>query len=337
MARLDVRRLEGDEFHAWDALAAGSAQGTVFHSSDWLVKNASLQDQDLILLGCYDSEELIGGCPLFLSRPYNLLGLAISTAALTPYGGVMMTESERAKQRAREMYADRVITALHEYIFRQGFDYVSLVNSPGLTDIRAFTRRGWSPAIYYTHILRLHDDILKTVSKDVRQNIRKARKQGISSTERFDPGIFWDLTVRTFSKQGKQPPVSERHLTGILAMIREKGIGSMRIASTSSGEIAAAEVILWDEKMAHSWSAVAAPEHLSTGAVSLLCYDIFTSLKERDFRAINLMTGNIPRLSAFTSGFNPGLVPYYGVDYSRFRYRIFKRLQQYVYRDASPG
>jgi len=59
----------------------------------------------------------------------------------------------------------------------------------------------------------------------------------------------------------------------MLAMIEEKGIGEMRIASTPSGEIAAAEVTVWDAKMAHSWSAAAAPEHLSTGAASLPCYD----------------------------------------------------------------
>jgi hypothetical protein len=51
----------------------------------------------------------------------------------------------------------------------------------------------------------------------------------------------------------------------MLAMIEEKGIGEMRIASTPSGEIAAAEVTVWDAKMAHSWSAAAAPEHLSIG------------------------------------------------------------------------
>lgn len=331
MLQLEVRELKGAELRAWDMLVAGSAQGTVFHTSDWLVKNASLQSQDLVLLGCYEGEELIGGCPLYPSRPYNLLRLASSTAALTPYGGMMVTEIERAKQRRREMHTNRVITVLLEYIARQEFDYVNLVNSPGLTDIRAFTRRGWNPVVYYTYILPLHDDIFKTISKDVRQNIRKAQKQGISSTRKFDPSIFWDLTARTFAKQGKQPPVSERHLTGMLAMIQEKGIGEMRIASTSSEEIAAAEVTVWDAKMAHSWSAATAPEHLSTGAASLLCYDIFTSLKERDFSAINLMSGNLPHLSAFNSGFNPRLIPYYGVDHTRLRYRILKLLKESRY------
>jgi len=123
---------------------------------------------------------------------------------------------------------------------------------------RSETLPDGSPVVYYTYILPLHDDIFKTVSKDVRQNIRKAQKQGISSTRKFDPGIFWDLMVRTFEKQGKQTPVSERHLAGMLAMIQEKGIGEMRVASTSSGEMAAAEVTVWDAKMAHSWSAAAA-------------------------------------------------------------------------------
>jgi len=335
MARLEVRKLGDNELRAWDTLVTGSAQGTVFHSSDWLVKNASLQNQDLILLGCYDGEKLIGGCPLHLSRPYNLLGLATSTAALTPYGGAMVTEIEGARQRAREAHANRIITVLLEYTAQQEFDYVNLVNSPGLTDIRVFTRRGWNTTIYYTYILPLEGEILKTVSKDVRRNISKAQKQDIQSTKKFDSGIFWNLMVRTFAKQGRQPPAPERYLTGMLAMIQEKGIGEMQVTSMPSGEVVAAEITVWDTKMAHRWSAASSPEHLSTGAVPLLCYDIFNSLKERDHTKVNLMSGNIPSLSMFNSGFNPQLVPYHGADYSRLRYRTLKWLQERIYRDAS--
>lgn len=337
MPQLEIRELAGAELYAWDTLVAGSAQGTVFHTSDWLVKNASLQGQDLILLGCYEGGELVGGCPLYLSRLYGHLQVASSTTAMTPYGGVMIAEAEHAKQRRRERHAHRVITALLEYIAKQKFDHVNLINAPDLIDIRPFIWKGWNPVVYYTYILPLHGDILKIVSKDARQNIRKAQKQGISSTRRFDPNVFWDLMVRTFEKKGEQPPISEKHLTGMLAMIKEARAGEMRIASTSSGEIVAAEVTVWDAKMAHSWSAAAAPEYLSTGAPSLLCYDTFTSLKERDFSAINLMAGNLPHLSAFISGFNPRLVPYYGVDQTRFRYRILKRLMGIRYLGNSTG
>lgn len=326
MTRLEVRELRGAEFRAWDALVTDSAQGTVFHTSDWLVNTALHLDQTLILLGCYEGEELIGGCPLYLSRPYRLLQVAFSKTVSTPYGGVVISNIGNARQRTKEMHAYRIIDAILGHITRQGFDYVDMVNAPGLEDIRAFTQQGWNPAVYYTYVLPTDDDLLKTASKDVRKNVRKALRLGISSAMRFDPAIFWNLYVRTFAKQGKIPPVSEKHLTSMLDLIKEKRIGEMRVASTPSGEIVAAEVTVWDAKMAHSLFAAASPEHLSTGAASLLCYDSVNSLKERNHRMLNLMAGNMPHLSAFISGFNPRLVPYYGADYPRLRYRILKRL-----------
>ena len=331
MRQLEVRELGSTESGAWDALIANSAQGTIFHTSDWLVGNALLLDQPLILLGCYDSEELIGGCPLYLSRAYRLLRVASSKAVSTPYGGVVISDIGDTKQRTKEMRTHRIITAILEHISRQGLDYVDMVNAPGLEDIRAFTQQGWNPAVYYTYVLPTHDDLLKTASKDVRQNIRKARRLGITSDRRFDPDIFWDLLARTFAKQGKEPPITERHLRGIFDLIKAKGIGEMRVASMPSGEIAAAEVTLWDAKMAHSLFAAASPEHLSTGAASFLCYENVNSLKERSHRMLNLMAGNIPHLSAFISGFNPGLIPYYGAESPGLRYRILKRLRDGVY------
>ncbi len=330
MRQPEVRELENTEFEAWDALVANSAQGTVFHTSDWLVKNALLLDQTLILLGCYDGEELIGGCPLYLSRPYRLLHVASSKTASTPYGGVVISDIKGAKQRTKGMHTYRIIAAILEHITREGFDYVDMVNAPGLKDIRAFTQRGWSPVVYYTYVLPTNNNLLQTASKNVRQNIRKAERQGISSARIFDPEIFWNLLARTFAKQGKDPPITKKHLTGMLELIRAKGIGEMRVATMPSGEIAAAEVTLWDAKMAHSLFAAAAPERLSTGAATLVCYETVNSLKERNHRALNLMAGNIPHLSAFISGFNPRLIPYYGAESPGLRYRILKRLRDGV-------
>lgn len=337
MNELEVREVGSDEFQAWDTLVADSGQGTVFHTSDWLTKNAFLLEQTLILLGCYEGEELIGGCPLYLSHPYHLLRLVSSKAVSTPYGGVVVSGLDHAKQRAKEIHANRIIVAILEHIARQRFDYVNLVNSPGLQDIRAFAQKGWNPAVYYTYVLPLEGDILMNTSKDVRQNVRKAQRLGIQSTRTFDPETFWDLTIRTFAKQGQEPPVSRKHLTGVLELIREKGIGEMWVANTPSGEIAAVEIIVQDAKMAHSWSAASSPDHLSTGAASLLSYELSSSLKERCCPMINLTAGNIPHLSSFVSGFNPRLVPYYGVAYPRRRYHIVKWLKNSVYPDETPG
>lgn len=247
---------------------------------------------------------------------------------LTPYGGVITSRMDGAKQRKKDLHIQKITVSILEHVAQKRFDHVSLVNSPGLMDIRAFKHGGWEPEVYYTYILPLDRDVFEPASKDVRQNIRKAQKLGIYSIEKFEPDILWDLTVRTFAKQGKTPFTSRAHFVDLLKMIHQKGIGEMRIANAPSGEAVAADVTVWDTKMAHSWSAAASPEYLSTGAASLLCYDLFNSLKERNHKRINMMSGNIPQLSTFVSSFNPQLVPYYGARYSRFRYNLAKKLLQ---------
>jgi len=71
MTHLEVRELRNDELPLWDALVTDSDQGTVFHTSDWLLKNASLLNQTPVFLGCYEDEILVGGCPIILSKRFS--------------------------------------------------------------------------------------------------------------------------------------------------------------------------------------------------------------------------------------------------------------------------
>jgi len=327
MVGLEVRAIGSDELQIWDTLVASSAQGTIFHTSDWSFRTASSLNQTLIILGCYEGGELIGGCPLLLSNQYGLLKIASSAAALTPYGGMVITDRESTKRRERELHYNKVIAAICEYILRQRFDYVNLVNSPGLEDIRAFTQNGWVSKVYYTYTLPIGGDVLDRISKNARRSIRKAQKLGVYATQHFDTEMYWDLTVDTFGRQNSRPPFSKEHLVMMLNMIRDMGIGEMWIARTSSGEVAAAEVVLRDSQTVHRWSAASSEEHLNTGATSLLLSEIFTDVLDRNYTSINLMAGNIAHLSAFVTSFNPSLVPYYGVELHKQKYMFLKGLK----------
>ncbi len=327
MGKVEVRRLEDNELSAWDELVAGSDQGTIFHTSDWLLKTASSLNLTLLILGCYEDEGLIGGCPLLLSNQYNLLKIASSTVELTSYGGMVIANIESTKRRERELHNNKVIAAVRECIVQQRFDYVNLVNSPGLQDIRAFTQNGWDSKVYYTYILPISGDIFDWISKNARRSVRKAQKLGMYATQHFDTEMYWDLTVETFSKHNSRPSSSKEHLVNMLHMIKDKGMGEMWVARTSSGEIAAAEVILRDSKNVHRWSAASSEEHLNSGATSLLLCEIFNDIKNRNYTSINLMAGNFAHLSAFITSFNPNLVPYYGVELHNNKYKLLKGLK----------
>lgn len=340
MAQVEVRALDTDEFPVWDELVAASPQGTIFHSSDWLARTASSLNQNQVILGCYEDGDLIGGCSLILSNLYKLLRTASSAALLAPYGGIVTAGIESTKRRERELHANKVIAAVCSHISQQKFAHVELINSPGLEDIRWFIRNGWDAKVYYTYMLSTDGDVFSRISKNARRSINRAEKQGITAAKRFDAEAYWMLTVNTFEKQNSCPPCTKKHLLGMLDLIQEKGLGEMWVARTSSGEIAAAEVVVYDAKTAHRWSAASAEEHLSTGAASFLLAEVVAHAAERNYPSINLMAGNVANLSAFIATFNPDLVPYYGVESSGIRYSILrsvnKRMRGMASRGASP-
>jgi len=325
--KIEVRRLDDGELSAWDALVSDSVQGTVFHTSDWLLRTAASLNQNPIILGCYEDEELIGGCSLLQPKQYKWLKVTSSIAMLTPYGGVVVGSIESTKRRELELQNNKVIAAIQEYLTQQRFDYVNLINSPGLQDIRPFTQNGWNSKVYYTYILPINENLFDKISKNARRSIRKAQKLGIDVMQHFDPELYWELTTDTFRKHKSPPPFSKEHLVSMLNMIRDKNIGEMWIAKTSSEEIAAAEIILKDTKNIYRWSAASLKEHLGSGAVSLLLWEIFNDIRDRDYTSINLMAGNTAHLSTFIASYNPDLVPYYGVELQRIKYRILKGLK----------
>ena len=147
------------------------------------------------------------------------------------------------------------------------------------------------------------------------------------SYQHFDTEMYWDLTVDTFGKQNSRPTFSKEHLVNMLSMIKDMSMGEMWVARTSSGEVAAAEVTLRDSQTVHRWSAASSEEHAYSGVTSLPLSEIFTDMMDRNYTSINLMAGNIAHLSAFVASFNPNLVPYYGVELHKQKYKFLKGLK----------
>ena len=335
MVSTKVKELTSEELTAWDRLVTASPQGTVFHTSNWLFRTASSLNKMPVILGCYEDEELIGGCPLLLPGSRGLLRTASSAALLAPYGGIVIGSIESTKRREQELHNNKVIAAICDYIAQRRFDHIELVNSPGLEDIRWFTQNGWDVKVYYTYALPIDGDVSNRISKNARRSINRAAKQGVTVARHFDPEVYWNLTVNTFGKQNSRPPFSKKHLLSMLDMIREKDLGEMWVARTSSGEIAAAEVVIYDTKTVHRWSAASAEEHLNTGATSLLLSEIIAHSVERNYPSINLMAGNMAHLSAFIASFNPDLVPYYSVASSGIGYSALRRVSKHMCSMAS--
>lgn len=321
----EVRILTHDEYPLWDALTMKSPQGTIFHSSKWISTCAELSLKKECLYGFFKNNDLVAGCAIYSDKKYLLLPTAISTAPLTPYGGYIFSPIENTKVRENEQFRNMIISRINTELTKE-FDYINIVHSPSFSDIRPFAWDGWNSSIQYTYYFNLENNIEGSISKKVRNTIRKSQKFGIILKKESDPDLYYHLMIKTYEKQHLAQPVSKNFLIKMIDMIISNNLGEMWIARTPNGEPAAAEIVIWDAYRAHRWSAASDAQFKDTGATSHLLFEIFQDLQKRGFHEINLMAGNTPQLTKFISSFNPRLVPYYCVEKMDLKYYLLKWL-----------
>ena len=251
--------------------------------------------------------------------------MASSIIEMTPYGGVIIAPSTSTKVREREQIHSDIIKSLCNAFDKEHFDSIQITNSPDFIDVRPFIWNSWDSKIHYAYYLSLND-FEKRLSRDPKRNIKKAIKNEISIEKSKDITSFYELFEETFSRQDLKPPVTKEFLANIIDMLLKYEKGEMWIAKTKSEETAAAEIFVYDNKRAYRWSAVTHTELRKTGAYSLLVFKVFKDMQNRGFKEINLMAANTPQLAEFITGFNPKLVPYYGVERSSTKYKLVKML-----------
>ncbi len=239
-----------------------------------------------------------------------------------PYGGFVLAPQKSASVRERESGEREIIQVILEKIQTLNLGNVTLTNGPGLADMRPFTMKGWKETVRYCYIFPLSCPVENHVSKKTRWSINKAKKAGIVVRQKWDKDLYWNLTLNTYRKQGKQPPYPRELLFSLLEYIENTRCGEMWIAETASGDAAAAEICIWDSRMAYRWLAASNSVYRDTEAPSLLLFEVMKHLQEKGCKKFNLMAANTPHLAKFISGFNPELLPYYSVQKIWGIYRI---------------
>ncbi|WP_455277743.1 GNAT family N-acetyltransferase [[Eubacterium] cellulosolvens] len=313
MPDIEVRELKEKEFDLWDRFVESSPYGTIFHKSYWLKTISGSLGKKLRFFGYFEDGELVGGCSLYIFI-IGFLKLASSTMKMTPYNGILLSESPSSKVRKQESGFKTIIDSLCSE-FEKEFDYIRIANSPRLIDIRPFIWNRWESEVFYEYDLNLKDDIRKHISKNARYLIRKAIKNKITPERlsALDLSAYYELFSMTYQRQNLDPPVSKNFLETIFSVLEAKNIGEMWIAKTSNGDIASSEIIILDNERAHCWTSANHTDFRKTGSNALLLYEISKDLMKRRIKELNLAAANTPHLAYYWTNFNPELIPYYCV------------------------
>jgi hypothetical protein len=308
----EVKEVKREEYGLCDELVRRSPQGTIFHSSDWSSMCATSLRKGLRIFGCFRRGCLVAGCIFYVYKKgfFKIASSAFSPA--TPFGGIILEKPPTKDVKKTEESFSNTVNPLRVALENEDLDYIHLVNSPDLADIRPLTFNGWDSLVYYAYYLDL-GDFEKNISKDARWTIDKATKNGVVIEKSEDIVFFWKLWTETFARQNLRPPASEDFFKNALVLLQNQNKGEMWTARNKSGEVAAAEILVHDDKRGYRWSAASHTELRKSGAPSLLLYEMLQDLKKIGLKEINLMAANTPHLAKFVAQFNPRLVPYYSV------------------------
>lgn len=325
MEDLEVRELGKSEYKLWDDLVEKSPHGTIFHTSDWLEVSREVLNNNHKIYGCFQNNELIGGCSLFIKKTKGIFKMASSTCEMTPYGGIVLKESPSTKVKKQVFDTHRIMNSLREFLCDR-FDNIEIKLSPDFLDIRPFTWNGWNSNVLYTYYIELDRDINIGISKDLKKNIQNALNEGMKTKRLKNSKIYYDLFSLVFKRQKLTTPVNEVFFNRVIELLESKKIGDMWVTETSSAEYVASQIRLWDKKRVYAWTGASDHSFRNLGSNSLIYYDVFKDLKVAGFKEINMMAANTQRFTDFITGFNPKLVPYYSINFSSRRYRFFKKM-----------
>ena len=319
MNKFDVVELDQTELFQWNELVDHSPHGTIFHKTGWLDACAHAFGKKVKIFGCFQGQNLVGGIPLFLDRKIlGLVPVASSTCNMTPFGGFVLSPISSSSVHKQETFSREVIEPLLKEIKKEHFFSIRIKNSPEFSDIRPFTSHGWKSRVLYAYYINLQDDLESHADPRVKKDIRKAEKNGIVIESFSDISRYYSLFSEMNARKNLKIPASRELFADIYSFISNQTCGEMVAAKTPENEIACAEIVVWDNKQAHFWSAVSDPRFLDNGAVNFLRFNSIKRMKERGNLKVNMTTANVFKLSQFVTHMNPTLVPYYEIQSGMF-------------------
>lgn len=310
MGDFSVRPVRPAEYPEWDQLVSMCDQGTVFHQSVWPTAIADAMNTRCSIQGCFSDDRIIGGYVLYHSTIKGLFKAGNSTEAMSSFGGLIVNYERNASTQNREKKLNAVVDAVTRTLLNDGFDDIQFELSPPSYDIRPFIWNRWRHTIRYTYIISPE---MVTLSKSARRHIRRAEDADIVVEPSTDIDSYYTLYAETFMRQNLPPPMTREQMERVYRTIRESGMGEMWVARMPSGEWAAAEIQLYDEKRSYAWSAASDVILRKNGASYLLRKRVFDYEAGKGVKESYLYTANTPQLAEFMIQFGPKLTPHFQV------------------------
>jgi len=292
---MEVFQVSIEHHDEWDAFVSSHPQGTIYHSSTWLL--AGSQPNTGLIMARDPHGSPIGG-----------FAYAVNTR-----GGLRRILKPALTARFGPLVAPHLSDAEKSLVFAKLFaalpqnDLIGL-SSTDLHDslliksvLRATERR------YPTNIKVLPatpDELLASYQSNIRRNIRNALGEGARYVEESDPDLAYELFVGAYQNRGDAPKFSREYFLRVMEHLSLFGNVTLPGVSDKNGILVAALLLFYDTKRAFYVVSGTDREALNGNAGALLVHFALRFAQDRNL-LFDFNGSSITGINGFFEKFGP--------------------------------
>lgn len=306
MSLYTVRRLDKEAFPEWDDFVLNRPAATLFQTTTWL---EAVTPETAEVEAVYEGQQLIAGWAL--SRNRRLGFTRLLQPPLTPYQAPVFAEkiSDTRKETLARQIADRF----------QPFDVLQCTAPPAVR-CAAFCHDEESIILPHQtsriHANRNPDNLLESYSKGVRNEIRRARRDGLKT--RFDtpPGEVLRLARLSMRHAERSFPLDEAAFQHLVTALKKQSMARTVGIQNDVGKYIAAQLLVHDRHTTYNLVFGVDRQAESPYAGALLMHSaIEWSLQNG--RTFDFEGSSLQGVQQFYNKFNPSVVELQTCTYPR--------------------
>lgn len=318
--------LNENEIDIWDEYVDKSENGTIFHKYEWLKIAEEHTGMRLFPVAVYKGNSLVCLFPLFYQKRYGYrIILSPPNGCAIPHLGPVLIISASNRYNYEKTYIDIIDEILLFAEQKVGFDYVRIINTPELFDMRPYIWKKYKVKPNYTYIFDLKitsDEIFYSFHSSTKNAIRKTQKNTEISIS-YDRKYLYDtlsmVRIR-YSDQNRKFKISDRYIEKLL-----NGAFTGNIESTTimlNGNILAGTIDLSDGKNVYGWIGSVKRNGNISGGGEFLLWEKIKEYQNRGYTSYDIVGANTRHLCNHKAKYGARLVPYFVIDNSSGKGKI---------------
>ncbi len=286
----------GSEHHdEWDAFVTSHPQGTVYHSSTWLLAGA--QPNTGLIMARDPQGSPLGGYAYAVNTRGGLRRILkpALTARFGPLVAAHLSDAEKS------VVYKAILNSLPPH------DLIGLASTDVHDSLLLKSVLGASERRFPTNIKALPstpDELLASYQSNIRRNIRNALNEGGHFVEESDPDLAYELFESAYQTRGDAPRFSKAYFLQVMGHLSLFGNVTLPGVSDQNGMLVAALLLFYDEKRAFYVVSGTDRSALNGNAGALLVHFALRFAQDRNL-LFDFNGSSIAGINEFFGKFNP--------------------------------